>query len=104
MEINTDWIEMLSTDQILTSVHDLDLLHNNWFIAGAVLFVIVSLMMKWHMLLACTLSLTGLIVITSLVHQQGTDVSKSSDGLFIFIGGGAVIVFFLIYMVFMRGD
>lgn len=104
MEITTDWVTLLETEHIVNYIHDLNLLNNPWFIAGAIIFVVGSLMLKWHLLLTCTLSLAGMLALTSLVHQQGTDLSQSSDSLFMFIGGGAIIVFFLIYMVFMRGD
>lgn len=104
MEESLDWVSLLETQHILDYIHDLNLLSNPWFIAAAILFVIVSLMLKWHLLLSCTLSLAGIITLTSLVHEQGTDLSQSSDSLFMFVGGGAIIVFFLIYMVFLRGE
>ena len=104
MEESIDWIHMLKTEQIINYVYDLDLLHNVWFILGAVLFVAVSLYMKWTLLLTTTLSLTALITIATMVSDQGTNLEKSSDGIFMFIGGGAAVMFFLIYMIFMRGD
>lgn len=104
MEEATDWAQALQTQQIIGYINDLDLLHNPWFIAGAVLFVLISLFMKWKLLLTATVSLAALITLTTLVSAQGTDVSKSSDGIFMFLGGGAAIMFFFIYMTFMRGD
>ena len=99
-----DWLSLFETQHVVTYVTELDLIHNPWFIAGALLFIIVSLILKWHLLLSCTLSLAGLITLVTVVHQQGTDLDKSSDSLFMFIGGGAIIVFFLIYMVFLRNE
>lgn len=104
MEESLDWIYMLKTEQIIDYAYELDLLHNVWFILGAVLFVAVSLYMKWTLLLSTTLSLTALITIATLVSDRGTNLDKSSDGIFMFIGGGAAVMFFLIYMIFMRGD
>ena len=104
MEESLDWMHMLETKQIINCVYELDLLHNVRFILGAVLFIAVSLYMRWHLLLTTTLSLTALITIATMVTEQGTDLEKSSDGIFMFIGGGAAVMFFLIYMIFMRGD
>ncbi len=104
MEEATDWAQALQTQEIIRYINDLDLLHNPWFIGGAVLFVLISLFMKWKLLLTVAISLVALITLTTLVSAQGTDVSKSADGIFIFLGGGAAIMFFFIYMTFMRGD
>jgi hypothetical protein len=48
--------------------------------------------------------LTGFVALVYVVHSTGTDLERSSDSLFIFLGGGAALVFLFIYMVFMRGD
>lgn len=104
MEEVTDWAHLLETKQIIGYINELDLLHNPWFIAGAVLFVLISLFMKWKLLLTTTITIAALITLVTVVSGQGTDVSKSSDGIFIFLGGGAAIMFFFIYMTFMRGD
>ncbi len=104
MEEATDWAQALQTQQIIGCINDLDLLHNPWFIVGALLFVLISLFMKWKLLLTATVSLAALIALTTVVSSQGTDISKSSDGIFMFLGGGAAIMFFFIYMTFMRGD
>ena len=104
MDEVTDWAQMLQTKEIIGYINELNLLHNPWFIAGAVLFVLVSLFMKWKLLLTSTISIAALITLATYVGNQGTDVSKSSDGIFMFVGGGAAIMFFFIYMTFMRGD
>lgn len=104
MEEVTDWAHILQTKEIIGYINELDLLHSPWFIAGAILFVLVSLFMKWKLLLSSTISIAALIALATYVGTQGTDVSKSSDGIFVFVGGGAAIMFFFIYMTFMRGD
>ncbi|MDY0191467.1 MAG: hypothetical protein RBR22_12105 [Desulfuromonas sp.] len=104
MDQSIDWMHALQTKEIVGYIQELDLLHNWLFIAAALLFVGVSLLMKWRLLLTCTISLSGLIAITTYVSARGTDLERSSDGIFMFVGGGAVIMFFFIYMLFMRGD
>lgn len=104
MEQATNWAQLLQTKEIIGYINELDLLHNLWFIVAALLFILISLFMKWKMLLTTTISLAALIVLATYVGNQGTDVSKSSDGIFMFVGGGAAIMFFFIYMTFMRGD
>jgi phosphotransferase system glucose/maltose/N-acetylglucosamine-specific IIC component len=104
MDQSIDWMHALQTKEIVGYIQELDLLHNWLFIAAALLFVVVSLLMNWRLLLTCTISLSGLIAITAYVTARGTDLEGSSDGIFMFVGGGAAIMFFFIYMLFMRGD
>lgn len=101
---NMDWLQHLQTREIARYVQELDLLHNVWFIIATIVFIAVSLFLKWRLLLSCTLSLAALIALATAVSNRGTSLEQSSDGLFMFIGGGAAVMFFLIYMVFMRGD
>ncbi|MBN2645769.1 MAG: hypothetical protein JXR59_09885 [Desulfuromonadaceae bacterium] len=99
-----EWLKPFETNQIVNTIHELDLLHNGWFIAGAVLFVVICLLMKWRMLLSCVLSITALVTLVYYVNGGNKNLEQSSDSLFLFVGGGAAIVFFLIYMVFFRSD
>ncbi|MDD2557566.1 MAG: hypothetical protein RBR43_00335 [Desulfuromonadaceae bacterium] len=104
MEALIEWLKPLKTSMLIRYISDLDLLHNSWFIAGAIFFIVICLLLKWRLLLSCTLTLTGLIALVYVVHSSGTDLEHSSDSLFIFIGGGTVLVFLFVYFVFMRGD
>ena len=104
METIIEWLKPLKTSMIIRYIADMNLLQNPWFICGALVFVLACLWLKWHLLLSCTLSLTGFVALVYLVHNTGTDLEQSSDSLFIFVGGGVVLVFLFIYMVFMRGD
>ncbi len=104
MEALIEWLKPLKTSMIINSITDLDLLRNPWFIAGAILFVVVCMWMKWRLLLSLTMAMTGIIVLLTLVQSSGTDLEHSSDSLFLFLGGGAALVFSFIYLVFMRGD
>jgi len=104
MDQSIDWMHVLQTKHVIAFIQDLNLLHNWWFIGGAILFIVISLLMKWHLLLTCTISLSALIALTAFITQRGTDLEQSSDGIIMFVGGGAVIMFFFIYMIFMRGD
>ena len=98
-----EWIKPFETKKVVAFIHQLDPLHNVTFMVIVALFIAISLFMKWRLLLSCTISLAALITLTTIISGQGTDV-QNSDSLFMFIGGGAVIMFFLIYMIFMRGD
>ncbi len=104
MAQSIDWMHVLQTKEIVGYIQELDLLHSWLFIGGAVLFVGISLLMKWRLLLTATISLSALIAMTAYISARGTDLEQSSDGIFMFVGGGAAIMFFFIYMLFMRGD
>jgi hypothetical protein len=104
MEAIIEWLKPLKTSMIINYIADLNLLHNPWFICGSIVFVLLCLWMKWRLLLACTLSLTGFIALVYLVFDTGTDLERSSDSLFIFVSGGAALVFLFIYLVFLRSD
>ena len=104
MDAIIEWLKPLNTSMIIRYITDLDPLHNPWIIGATVVFVLVSLWLKWYLLLSCTLTLTGFIALVWLVQNIGTDLEHSSDRLFVFVGGGAALVFLFIYMVFMRSD
>ena len=98
-----NWIQQFETSKVVAYIHQLDPLHNTGFLVVVALFVLVCLFMKWRILLSCTISLAALLTLVTMVSEQGTD-AQNSDSMFMFIGGGAVIVFFLLYTVFMRGE
>lgn len=104
MEAVIEWLKPLNTSMIIRYISELNLMQNPWFIGGSLVFILTCLLLRWYLLLTCTLSLTGFIALVYLVHNTGTDLEHSSDSLFIFVGGGAVLVFLFIYMVFMRSD
>lgn len=111
----------ISVDSILATLKELDndhiieflgqmqiaeYIHNPLFLGGMVVLAIFCLIFKWRVLLATIVGLTGLAWLASYTVQQGTDVSEGlkSNSLVFFLGGGAVIVGLMIYLVFIKED
>jgi hypothetical protein len=82
-----------------------ELIHNPWFLGSTALLSIIALIMRWRVLLALILGLTGFAWLISYTLQQETTIGSLSSGtLLIFVGGGSAIIFLIIYLLFIRSD
>jgi hypothetical protein len=62
--------------------------------------------MRWRLLLVTVMSITGFIYLLGYTLSRGTGLEDGmpTDALVVLIGGGAVIVFLAIYLLFIRSD
>ena len=100
--------ENLQTDRVvawLQSAKIGELVHNPYFLGGVAALAVISLIMKWRVFLAVCLGVTGFVYLISYTLQQGTDLEGlSNPTLLVFVGGGAVIIGLVIYLMFIRSD
>lgn len=104
-----DFFRRFETGTVLAWLQSLnlgDLMHNRYFIAAVAVVALVAFFLKWRLLLATVLGLTGFTALLSYTLQQGTNLQGSLDNssLLVFVGGGVVIVGFVIYLLFIRSD
>jgi hypothetical protein len=93
------------TWQALQDLNVGELIHNPWFLGSIGVLALVSLIMRWRLLLVVLVSVTAFTWLLSYVHQRGTELDGlANDTLLIFAGGGVFIIFFFIYLLFIRGD
>jgi len=89
----------------LQSMKIADLVHNPYFLAAVAALAIISLLMKWRGFLAICLGVTGFAYLISYTLQKGTQLEGlSNPTLLIFVGGGAVIIGLVIYLLFIKSD
>ena len=103
-----EWLGYLQTDQVLTFLEELnlgELLYNQWFLGGLAVFVLVTIYLRRYVLLGTVLLLFGFAALVDYTLQQGTQVENiMSDTLLVFVGGGLVLIFAVIYLLFIRHD
>jgi hypothetical protein len=91
--------------QALQDLNVGELIHNPWFLGSIGVLALVSLIMRWRLLLVVLVSVTAFTWLLSYVHQRGTELDGlANETLLIFAGGGVFIIFFFIYLLFIRGD
>lgn len=103
-----DALKNLETDRVARYLGELnlgELIHNPWFLGTMGALAVLALLCKWRALLATVLGVTGLAWLISYTVQQGTELKSAGNlNLLIFAGGGALIIFVMIYLLFIRHD
>jgi hypothetical protein len=104
-----EFLSTLSTANILAYMNQAkvgDLIHNPVFlgIMGAV--AVISLIMKWRMLLVANLTVVGFAGLMSYTLERGTNIEGglTNDTLLVFVGVGVVIIAAVIYFLFIKSD
>jgi peptidoglycan/LPS O-acetylase OafA/YrhL len=100
--------ENLQTERVVAFLQSMqigDLIHNPYFLGGVAAFAVISLLMKWRLLLALCLGMSGFVYLISYTMQKGTQLEGlSNPTLLVFVGGGAVIIGLVIYLLFIKSD
>jgi hypothetical protein len=90
----------------LQSLNLQELIHHPYFLGGTAVLAVTCLLMRWRLLLATTLGICGFAWLLSYTLARDTSLEggMGNDTLVIFVGGGAVLVFLVIYLLFIRGE
>ena len=104
-----DFLKQFETTKIMEYVQSLDLqtlMAHPYFLAGVGITAVVALVMKWRLLLVTVMSITGFSYLLSYTLEQGVSLEEGmpGDSLMVLIGGGSVILFIAIYLLFIRSD
>lgn len=101
-----DFLKNFETGEViafLQSVKIDDLIHDPWFLGGTATLAVISLLMRWRVLLATILSVTGFVGLLNYTMQQDTSLENlSNPTLMVFVGGGVLIIFVVIYLLFIK--
>jgi hypothetical protein len=102
-------LQNFETDKVIAYLQALDLqalIHNPYFLGGTGALAVISLLMRWRLLLVTILSISGFVWLLSYTLAQDTSLEGgiTSDTLVVFVFGGTAIVFLAIYLLFIRGD
>lgn len=101
-------LKHLETERVLKFLNDMNvgkLIHNPWFLGAMGALALLSLFMRWRLLLVTVLSVTGLAGLIAYTLQRGTQIeSLGSQTLVTFVFVGAVLVAMVIYLLFIKSD
>ena len=109
--MNTDTfatlLQRFETEKVVAFLQALDLqelIHDPYFLVTIGVLAIVSLLMRWRILLTTILTLSGFVWLLSYTLAQNTSLEGgiSNDTLLVFVLGGAAVVFMAIYLLFIR--
>lgn len=96
------------TARVVKYLKDLDvgqLVHNPWVLGGVALLSVVALFMRWRLLLATLVGVTGFVWLTAYAVDKGTTLdSLGNHSLVTFVCGGIVVIFVVIYLLFIKTD
>jgi hypothetical protein len=82
-----------------------ELIHNPWFLGLTGFLAVMALVMRWRLLLAFIVAIAGFAGLTAQVLERGAEIQTlTSESLLIFAGGGVLIIFVFLYLVFIKGD
>ena len=103
------YLQQFETAKVLKYLETLnlqELMRNPYFLGGTGALGIIALLMRWRLLLVVILTISGFVALLSYTMQHGTSLEGglASDSLLVFIGGGALLVFLVIYLLFIRSE
>jgi hypothetical protein len=104
-----DFLKHLETAKVMSFLGELnlqELIYNPYFLGGTGTLAFIAFLMRWRLLLVVIVTIAGFVALLSYTFQQGTSLEGglASDTLMIFVAGGAVLVFLVIYLLFIRGE
>jgi hypothetical protein len=103
-----EYLEPLRTENVLARLRETnvgDLIYNPWFLAGLGIFCIVALVLRRQALVLMVMTVLAYACLIDYALQKKPAVeSIGSTPVLIFAGGGAGLLFVLIYFLFIRHD
>ena len=104
-----EFLQRFETGKVVAYLKEADiqeLMKHPYFLVSTGALAVISLIMKWRLLLVTVMSVTGFAYLLSYTLAQDTSLEGGigSETLVVFIAGGTVIVFLAIYLLFIRGD
>ena len=102
-------LKNFETENVVATLRNLDLMalvHSPYFLGGTTLLAVICLTMRWRLLLATVIGISGFVWLLSYTLARDTSLEggMTNDTLMIFVGGGAGLVFLVIYLLFIRGE
>ena len=104
-----EFIKHFETAKVMATLKAMDLktvMEHPYFLAGVGVTAIIAYLMKWRLLLVVVIVITGFIYLLGYTLSKGVSLEGGmpTDSLIVLIGGGAVIIFLAIYLLFIRND
>ena len=102
------YLDYFRTDQVMQQLQDWnvgDLSTNPWFLGGFAAIILITYFIGWRAIAGLISGIGGFALVVSLAIGKGTGVDGiAGGGLWIIVGGGAVVVFLFIYLLFIKSE
>ncbi len=103
-----DLLKKLETSRVFEYLQSLnigELIHNPWFLGGMGGLAVLALIMRWRLLLATILGVSGFVGLISYTLQRDTAIGGlGNQTLLIFVAGGVALIFIVIYLLFIKAE
>jgi len=104
----TEFMTNFRTDNVMQQLEAwniADLSNNPWFLGGFAALVLITYFIGWKAISAFLVGIGGFTLALSWTVAQGTGTEGiESGGIYIIVGGGAVIVGLFIYLLFIKTE
>jgi hypothetical protein len=103
-----DFLQRFETGRVIAFLKEMnvgELIHDPMFLGITGALALLALFMKWRVLLATIVSVTGFVGLISYTLQQETSLTAmNNQTLIVFVLGGVAIVSIVIYLLFIKTD
>lgn len=103
-----EWLKNFETQRVFAYIQSLkidEIIHNPWILGAIGAFAVIALIMRWRVLLALILCVSGFVGLVNYTLQNQASVDNlNQQTLTIFVIGGACIIFVVIYLLFIKTD
>ncbi len=104
----TDFLVRFRTDNIIQQLQDWnfgDLKTNPWFIGSFVIVILLTYFIGMRKICATIVGIGGFTLLLSFAIGKGTGTEGiEGGGIWIVVGGGAVVVALFIYLLFVKSE
>lgn len=102
------YLENFRTDRVMEQLHAWnvgDLSTNPWFLGGFAVAILITYFIGWRAISAFLVGIGGFALALSWTVSKGTGTQGiESGGIYVIVGGGAVVVGLFIYLLFIKSD
>ena len=104
-----EFIKQFETTKVMAFVKAMDLktiMEHPYFLVGVGVTAVIAYLMRWRLLLVVVMTITGFIYLLGYTLSRGASLESGmpTDALMVLVGGGTLIVFIAIYLLFIRSE
>ncbi len=103
-----EYLDIFRTDQVMQQLQAWnvgDLSTNPWFLGGFAVAILITYFIGWRAISAFITGIGGFALALSYTVSKGTGTEGiQSGGIYVIVGGGAVVVGLFIYILFIKTE
>ncbi len=103
-----EYLDPFRTDQIMMKLQEWnvgDLSTNPWFLGGFAAAILLTYFIGWRTISAFLTGIGGFALALSWTVSKGTGTEGiENGGIYIIVGGGAIVVGLFIYILFIKSE